>query len=116
MTDDIDTEELIKIVRTKSKEPIEDMPDIKAFILDKGIKSGPMKVMSSEVYNLYKEWASTTNTQVRTRLGFFRIFAQYFSPNKSSPTQRVYYLEQAPFLDKHVIEASNEEKKEGTTS
>lgn len=84
--DEKEIEELIKIARSKRKEPIKDsgLNDVRSFIIHFNIVKGPKAVLMDHIYNKYREFSKDPIGPNK----FSKYFGQYFEKGR---TYSVYF-------------------------
>lgn len=95
---DINTEELIDIVKSSNEEVTYDDPktdDVKQFIIEMNIKDGTEAISTDVIYGLYCEWENG-RPRTDTAIGFFKRFGKYFRRKRISGYSH-YMLDPEPF-------------------
>ncbi len=113
---DIDTKDLIEIVKASDEEVSYDdrlVDDVKQFIIENNIKDGTDVIASSVIYEKYKDWE---NGKPRSNvISFFKRFGKYFKKRRVNGYSH-YMVDPEPFdipeSTPMVKRTSNDGKKE----
>jgi len=79
--DEATLEMLLEIAATTPENmEVEPLSDVQRFIIDLDLKSGPYKVRSNVVYEIYKQWKNFNNIEPKNK--FLTNFSKIFQKQK----------------------------------